>query len=337
MRDWIDIVALVIALGVSFLLSGMEAGVFALSRFRVRRLARQGDARAERLQRYLESPESFLWTILVGNSLAALVVLTLCTLRLERWLGTRPGAFMAGIVLVLLLLYFFADLLPKVLFRRYPNRLSLIGVGPFRVVRAVLAPVVGLTERVSRLLLRWTGGQSFTGRLFGSRAELRQVIEESGPTLSREKLVMINRILDLENLRVRDVMTPMEKAATLRLGDRVADLVALVRERQVSYVPLWGDPAPSERRGRDGRGRRVLGVVALAPILFEEKLESARSLADFVQPALYVEETTRLEDALRTMQRGRQRLAVVLGPSGKETGVVTMNDILRAMFGEVRV
>lgn len=328
MNDGMFLGLLVVGMGVAFLLSGMEAGVFALSRFRIRRLSRQGDRRAARLQHFLDHPEDFLWTILVGHTLAVVVVVALVTLRLEAWLGTRPFWFMAAVAGALLVLFVVADLLPKLLFRRFPNRLCLLGVGPFRLLHRVLSPVVGLTEWISRTLLRLTRGQAFTGRLFGSRAELRQVIEESAPSLSREEMAMINRILDLQNLRVRDVMTPMERAATLESNGTVGDLLALARERGVAHVPLW--------RRADG-GRRVLGVVALPGLLYEGDPDPARSLETWVQPALFVDERTRLEDALRVMQRGRQRLAVVLGPGSVETGVVTLNDILRAMFGEVRV
>lgn len=324
---WILIPA-VAALAVAFLLSGMEAGVLALSRFRIRRMARAGDRRAARLQDYLEHPESFLWTILVGNTLATLTTVAAVTLHLADWFESRPLVLMALIIGLLLFLHVFADLLPKLLFRRFPNRLCLIGVAPFRVLRAALDPLVSLTEWVSRRLLRLTRGQAFTGRLFGSRAEFRHAIEESAQSLSREELAMINRILDLQNLRVRDVMTPMERAVSFDADATLDQFLARMRERSVSYVPVWNMRAIP---------RRVLGVVSLNAILLGEPPDLTRPLSGLVQPALFVDDTTRLEDALRLMQRGRQRLAVVLNPKRVEIGVVTLNDILTAMFGEVRV
>lgn len=329
MTDWLFATLVGAALGIAFLLSGMEAGVFTLSRFRIRRLARQGDRRALRLQHYLEHAEHFLWTILVGNTLAVWTVVTLVSLRLERGLSGRPGTFMAVIGVILFLLYVFADLLPKLLFRRFPNRLCLAGVVPFSILFTVLRPVVGAAESVSQRLVGWAGGQTALGaRALESRAELRQVIQESSSSLSREELTMINRILDLQNLRVRDVMTPMSRAATLESSGTLGDYLRLVRERQVSYVPLWKDV---------GRARRVLGVVALASVLYEESLDENLPLEALVQPALFVGESTRLEDALRLMQRGRQRIAVVLNAQRQESGVITLNDILRVMFGEVRI
>lgn len=328
MNTGITIAVAVLALGVAFLFSGMEAGVFALSRFRIRRMARQGDHRAARLQHYLDRPENFLWTIVVGNALATLVVVSLAAQHLERWLTSRSLYFAPVVAVVLLVWYVFGDLLPKILFRRFPNRLCMLCIGPFRLLHGVLSPLVGIAEWIARQMLRWSGGREFTGRLFGTRAELRQVIEASSQALSSEEVVMINRILDLQNRRVRDVMTPMAKAATLESTAVVADLCRLGRERRISYVPLW--------QGSGGR-RRVLGVAPLSSVLYDATVLPDAPLETLVQPALFVDEGMRLEDALRVMQRSRHRLAIVLNAQRRETGVVTLNDILRAMFGEVRV
>lgn len=328
MSTGLTAVIVVVATAVAFLLSGMEAGVFALSRFRIRRLARQGGHRASRLQGFLDHPENFLWTILIGNTLATFTVVTTVAWSLRGWMARNPAGFMSAMVGVMLVSYVFADLLPKLVFRRFPNRLCLMGVPLFRVLHVVLSPAVGATEWVSNRVLRWTGGRAFTGRLFGSRAELRQAIEESAHSLSKEEVVMINRILDLQNLRVRDVMTPMSKAATLPVGGTVEDLLALARERRVSSVPLWK---------ASGRTRRVLGVVALSAVLYEADGARSRPLESLVQPALFVEVDARLEAALKAMRRGRQRFAVVLDRERREVGVITLNDILGSMFGEVRV
>lgn len=316
------------AWAVAFVLSGMEAGLFALSRFRIRRLAREGNWRAVRLQRYLENPESFLWTIVVGNTLAALVAVAVVARHLELRMSGHPAVFMGGVVGMLLAFHLVADLLPKLLFRRFPTALCLAGVGPFQFLRGLLLPLVVLTESISRSLLNWTGGKAFTGPFFANRAEVRLAIEESAPSLSSEELAMINRILDLQELRVRDVMTPLRRALTLDASERVGALLSKLRERPVSYVPLWNT--------EEGE-RRVLGVVSVAKLLYEGEPDPERPLRSLVQPAQYVSESTRLEEALRGIQRGRQRFAVVLNARARECGVVTLNDLLRAMFGKVQL
>src|SRR5882724_3315611 len=119
----INWIGLGLCLLLSFLLSGMEAGVFALNRLRVRRLARTGKPSARLLQGFLENPEKFLWTILVGNTLANFLILGFLLAKIHEWcLGDRIWVIVVFAIIVFLF-YTFFDLLPKMLFRAHPNSL----------------------------------------------------------------------------------------------------------------------------------------------------------------------------------------------------------------------
>ena len=160
---------LVLCLLLSFLLSGMEAGVFALNRLRVRRLARMGNAQAQILHGFLEKPEKFLWTILVGNTLVNFFILGWVIAKLHDWFTGQTAVIVALFTVIVFVFYSFSDLLPKMLFRAYPNRLCLASANAVRLVHLALAPLVYLVEGVSRTVLRWRGSRAFTGRLFGNR------------------------------------------------------------------------------------------------------------------------------------------------------------------------
>src|SRR5262249_41600638 len=187
----------------SFFLSGMEAGVFALSRLRIRHQMRQGNPRAAALHEYLETPENFLWTILVGNTLSNVGVVSIALMGLHTWLRGRPWLLLTALVFGILGFYAACELLPKMIFRLYPNRLCMALAVPFRVVYLALRPLVAPVAWISRWLLRWSGGRRFTGRLFGNRDELRWVMQESSQGLSSEERTMINRVLDLQNFTVQ--------------------------------------------------------------------------------------------------------------------------------------
>src|SRR5712671_3068491 len=128
-------------LALSFLMSGMEAGVFALSRLRVRRQMRAGRRSAEKLHDYLDNPENFLWTILVGNTVANFIILGWLVVILHHSLGGRRVWFVIVYVLTVLLFYAFFDLLPKMLFRAYPTRLCVLVARPFRLIHLALRPL----------------------------------------------------------------------------------------------------------------------------------------------------------------------------------------------------
>lgn len=325
LHDPLILCVLGFCLAISFLLSGMETGVFALSRLRIRRQMRAGNARARVLHGFLENPEDFLWTILVGNTLANFAVVSLVAVKLNGWLGARPAGFWGAFVAALFLFYSLCELLPKMLFGQFPNRLCLLLARPFRFLHLALSPLVALMSWVARRLLQSPEGK-FTGHLFGSREELRLVMQESAQGLTSEERVMINRVLDLQHLTVREVVTPMDKAVTATAQTTLAELFNLCRQRNISRIPVWQD--------QDGR-RRIAGIVNLQALLYSADLDSARPAGELVKPALYVDESVRLEEALRRLQRSGQRLAIVLGEGRREIGVVSLTDILKVIFGEV--
>lgn len=315
-------------LTVSFFLSGMEAGVFALSRFRIRRLIREGNSQARQLYRYLENTEDFLWTIFLGNTLANFLATAATVIVLHEWLGRYHPWFWAIFIPSGLLFYGVCDLLPKMLFRLYPNRLCLLFLRPFRVVHHLLRPIIWLMARFSGLVLRWSGRKSFSGRLFGTREELRQIMQESARQMTSEERGMINRVLDLQTLTVSQVMVPLAKSAGVTTLTPAHEVLSLCRERNITRLPVW--------REEDGQ-RRVAGLLNLRSLLYAPQLEAAKTAADFLKPAMYLDEGRRLEDAMQQLQRGGQRLAIVLDHQHKEVGVISLQDILKVVFGDFRL
>jgi putative hemolysin len=312
----------------SFFLSGIEAGVFALSRLRIRHLMRMGNRRAAALLGYLENPENFLWTIMVGNTLANIGVVSIGVMWLYGWLRPWPWLLVLALVVGVLLFYALCELLPKMIFRHYPNRLCLALAAPFRLVHVALKPLVAPMAMLSRLLLRWSGGRRFTGRLFGNRDELRLVMQESAQALTSEERTMINRVLDLQNLTVRHVTTPLAQAMTVSIHAPVSDVLEFARGRDVNRLPVW--------REEDGR-RRIAGLLSLWSLLYAESLDEKKMAGDFIKPALYLDDEARLEVALSQMQRTGQRLAIVLDRNKSEIGIVSLRDILKVIFGEVKL
>lgn len=320
--------ALPVFLAVSFLLSGMEAGVFALSRLRIRQQMRAGRPSAKTLHSFLEHPEHFLWTIFVGNTLANFFILGWVFAELYQHLAGRRWLFVIVYLALALVFYALCDLLPKMLFRTHPNRLCLACAPVFRFVHIGLRPLVALVQACSRWLLRWTGGKSFTGHLFGNREELRMVMQESAQAFTSEERAMIARVLELPNLTVRQIMRPLADVETTSAQRTVNEVLTLAREKGVTRLPVW--------ETREGRPR-IAGLVEVDRLLFEAESEVAKPISACLKPALFLDEDIRLEVALRRLQRAGQPLAIVLGRDKHEFGVVSLEDILKTIFGEVRL
>jgi putative hemolysin len=312
---------------VSFLLSGMEAGVFALSRLRIRQQMRSGRLSAKVLHEFLENPENFLWTILVGNTLVNFIILGWLVVVLHEALHQQRALFIVVFSALVFLFYVFFDLLPKMLFRTFPNRLCIGLARPFRVLHRALRPLVALVEAVSGLLLQWRGGKVFTGHLFGNREEMRLVMQESAQGFTTEERAMINRVLDLQTLTVRQVMVPLAQVTAVTVQTSVPEALELGRRKNLTRFPVL--------ESRDGR-QRIAGFLNLNTLLFHAG-DTRKPVAEFMRPALFLDEDLRLEVGLRRLQRAGQRLGIVLGRDRREIGIISLQDILRAMFGEVNL
>jgi CBS domain containing-hemolysin-like protein len=320
---WIVVIGCLI---VSFVLSGMESGVFALSRLRIRQQMRAGRGSAKVLHDLLENPENFLWTILVGNTVANLFILGWLVIILHHALRGRVGWFAPVFAILVFVFYALSDLLPKMLFRMYPTRLCILLARPFGLLHLILNPLVRVVEWCSDLLLQWRGGKIFTGHLFGNREELRLVMQESAQVLSSEERTMINRVMDLQTLTVRQAMVPLDQVATVTTQTPITQVLELGRQRKLTRFPVW------ETRDET---RRIIGLVSLNSLLYQPNVEVFHPASEHVKPALYLEEDLRLEVALRRMQRAGQRLAIVLARDRREMGILSLQDVLKVIFGEV--
>lgn len=311
------------AAAVAFLLSGMEAGLPALNRLRVRQRARAGHRGAHLLQEFLAAPERFLWTILVGNTLAWVTLLGLVFYPLYTALEGRRVALAAAMAGSVLLLYMLTDLLPKMLFRRFPTRLCLALARPFAWVHAALEPAVWLVEALARGLLKLTGGEPYTGRLFRNREELRQLLLESAQSLTSEEQKMVTRVLDMQRLSVGALMRPLGEVVGVPLEASLGEVVRRCRESGHDHLPVWT---------ADGR---PAGVVSLSAVLYREDPEPTRPVSRVMRPPVLLPETAVLEEALRTFRRSGERLAVVVNARQRPVGIVSLADVLRFIFGEV--
>jgi magnesium and cobalt transporter len=137
---------------------------------------------------------------------------------------------------------------------------------------------------------------------------------------------MINRVLDLQNLRVRQVTIPMAAAAHVLDSLPMNAVLALCQERNFSRIPVM-----------DSKTGRVAGVINLEWLLYSEELDRTKPARHYMEPAFFLPEELHLEEALRRMQSTGRRLAIVFSPDRGETGVVTLEDILRVIFGEVNL
>lgn len=137
---------------------------------------------------------------------------------------------------------------------------------------------------------------------------------------------MINRVLDLQNLRVRHVTIPMAAGARVATSAPMSEVLTLCREGNYDRIPVL-----------DTKTGRVAGIINVGWLLYSGEVDRGKPARDYMEPPFFLPEELRLEEALRRMQETGRRLAVVFSPEHGETGLISLQDILRVIFGEVNL
>ena len=320
--------AFIAGLALSFLFSGMESGMHSMNKLRIRRQAKQGDKHAKALLRYMEEAEHFLWTILVGNTLANFLIVAPLLIALRKMLSGHPWISALSLIIMLLIIYTFCDLLPKMIYRRYPNRLTVVSVRPYRVFHWMLAPIVFLISGIADLLLKIGGGEMLTGEMFSNREEMRRVMRSSGQNLTSEERSMIDRVMDLQHRTVSSVMLPLQKVVSIGADATIEEAIALSREKSIMRMPVF------EKQS----GKRVfLGVLNLKHLLYDWEDKRHELARKHVTGVMHLRAQMSVDDALHQMQEAGQRVGLVLNAKQKEVGWINIRDILKTVFGDVNI
>ena len=313
-------------LAVAFILSGMEAGLFEVSRLRIRRLERAGNRRAKRIQRFLDSPEDFLWTVLVGNTIANCIAVTVAFVFLKKELGLGFG-FWAVFAVCGIFFYAFFEYLPKALFRLHPDALCLAFSRCVRAIHLFLRPVVLLLHSISELVQRLYSGPAHESP-FGFREEIRFLMRESAQSLTTDERTLIDQVLVLQRIPVRDILSPLSADWRPTPETPVAELVRHVGISHEATLPIWSGDA--------GVPRRVVGVVDVRNVLYLADTDTGRTASEFIEPAMFQNADAGVGAVFQLLQRTGRRHAIILDKDNKEIGIVTVEDILGLVFGRLR-
>ena len=316
---WIAAACLV----VTMFFSAAEMAFIAANRLRLRHLAEEGSRTAARYLEDFRRPERVLSTAMMGVTIAHIVASSAATFALLPILGGwAPWVVTAALTPVMLV---FGEIIPKAVAREWATSLILRVYRPIRWASALLVPFVWATNTIVSALLRFFGGPTADARQFVSREELKALLamEPDEADVTTVEAEMIDKIFDLGDTTVREVMVPLVEVAMLPESATPADAIALIGQRGFSRIPVYAQ-----------RETDVLGVVTAMDLL--KRGAEVATLADLRRSVAYVPETKRIDDLLREMQRSRTHMAVVVDEYGGSTGVVTLEDILEQIVGEIQ-
>ncbi len=303
--------------------SAAEMAFIAANRLRLRHLAEEGSKIAARYLDAFAHPERILSTAMMGVTISHIVASSITTLVLMPAFG--GWAWLVATAVITPIMLVFGEIIPKAVAREWATSLILKLFAPLRWASALLVPFVFTANVIVSSVLRLFGGPRADTRHFVSREELKALLsmEPGEADVTTQEAEMIDKIFDLGDTTVREIMVPLVEVAMLPDTATAEDAIALVQRRGFSRIPIYQQ-----------RETNILGVVGVMDIL--ARGGEARMLTELMRPPVYVPETKRIDDLLREMQRSRNHMAVVVDEYGGSTGVVTLEDILEEIVGEIR-
>ena len=317
------VLALLMVLSAVF--SGSETALMAINRYRLRHLARAGHSGARRVEALLRQPDRLIGLVLLGNNFVNVLASSIATLIALRLWGEAGIAIGAALLTVVLLI--FSEVTPKTLAALHPERLAFIAAYYLSALMAVMLPLVLAVNFVSNGLLRLLGVRpQDAGSDSLGREELRTLLFEAGHHISPRHRGMLLRILDLESVVVEDVMVHRNEVRYVDLDDAWADILVQLRSSTHTRLPVC--------RGSLDQVAGILHLRRVMHHLADDDFDAERLQGLLLEPS-YVPEGTALTQQLLQFQSGHERLALVVNEYGDTVGLITVEDILGEIIGEV--
>jgi putative hemolysin len=311
----ISALAIVLCLLVSFVFSGIEAGIFSVNRVRLEHRAKQEDPAALTLQRLLANPDRMLITVLIVTNLANIFALVLGTRLLVGQLGSYGYLVALGIYLPLYL--FGLELLPKSLFRRFPYRALALLSGPLRFLDRILTPMHWVGAGAQKLLFR--AKPSAQQRLFLGREDFKYLTTEGERTgvISKTERAMIHNVVDFRSLTAKDVMTPFDPAEVIRADEPISRLLSPDAKRGAERWLVCDDE------------EKITGVVDLFEVLLDGRRDVDAGACQ--RRIVTVGPNEPAPSVLWKMRAARSTVAIVRGPGTRPLGRVSWENLIRRL------
>ncbi len=319
MGEFITLVVLLILSGV---FSGSETALVALSMGRVESLVKEGRISSAALYRLKKDPSQMLTTILIGNNLVNIAASALATVIATREFGSAGPGIAVGLLTFFILV--FGEITPKSLATRYPERISLFIAMPLLVFMRLIYPLVWMFSKFTTWVYHLTGGKEEPTVTESELISMLGYGVQEGEIEHGEKEI-IERVFSFNDLTVRDVMTPMRDVFSLDGRQTVAEVLPVVIQKPFSRIPLINKET-----------NHFYKLLHLRDLLKASANECGDELIENIaHEPLYVPQYLAIDDLFAKFRRRSRIFAIVVDEFGDERGIVTLEDLMEELFGEI--
>lgn len=320
----IQLISLVILMLLSAFFSSAETALTTVNKVRMRTMAEDGNRRAARVVKLIEKQTGLLSAILIGNNLVNITMTAVATVFATDLLGSAGAGVATGVLTLLVLI--FGEISPKNIAAIHSEKISLIYSGPISAWLVICKPisfVVNMIARFFMFLLRVNPDQkqeSFT------EDEIRSIVEESHEdgVIESEEKKMINNVFDLDDHYAKDVMVPRADMVFLSVDSNYRETLDVYRNNMFTRMPVY-----------EGDHDNIIGMVNMRDLLLYEDIDTF-DIHNILREAVFTHEHKKTSELMAEMRENSIAMEFVLDEYGSVAGLVTLEDLLEEIVGEIR-
>ena len=327
---WIKVCPFIlfICIFIAAFFSGTETAVISTSKLHLKYLAKRGDKKAIIVSNLIQKPDKFLRVVLIGTNIAVIVSSTVSSaLAMHIW-GDRGVTI--SILFTTLIILVFCEIIPKTIAQNNSQKISLKVAYCLKIASYVLYPIEVFFSWISNFIIRiFTGKKYVPLNAFFTKKDLKLIFEvgEKEGVLEKKEQSMIERILNLNDIFVKNVMIPQKYMVAVEENTCLEEAVKLMNKEGLSRIPVYQNNI-----------NNIIGFIYAKDFLIgdlKKKLIKSIKLLGLIHPPYLVSENKRVTTLLKEFQRKKVHIAVVINKENKISGVVTIEDLLEEIFGKI--
>ncbi|HBY57982.1 MAG TPA: hypothetical protein DEG96_09035 [Candidatus Atribacteria bacterium] len=327
---WIKISTIILFMSLFFaaFFSGVETAVMSASKLRLKYLAKNRNKNASIICELTRKPDRFLRVVLIGTNIAVIITATISSSLAIYFWGDKGVSISA--VFTTLIILIFCEIIPKTIAQSSPEKISLNTAYYIKITSVLLSPLEIFFRWISNFIIRILTGKKYVPlNGFFTKKDIKLFFEvgEREGALEKKEKSMIEKILNLNETYVKNVMKPRENIVTISESASIKDAIKLMNREGLSRIPVYRDNSDN-----------ILGFIYAKDFLvinLEDKINKILKQSNLIHPSYFVSETTRVTTLLKEFQKRKIHIAVVIDKNKNISGVVTIEDLLEEIFGEI--
>lgn len=316
-----DATVFIILLIASAFFSGSETAFLSIDKIRFKQIESINTSRARRVISLLKDPHKLLITILIGNTLVNVAASAVLSDFFYREWGEK--GIWCSIVIITFIILIFGEVTPKTFALYHGDNISFFAAGPVKLLEKIFTPIRAVLSAIAYAIVRSFGVKVSAGRPKITEQEIKSLffLGKKGGALKEKEKDMIDNILEFKALNAADIMSPRIDIVALDLTSRRENLVSKTKENQYSRFPVFIHTLDN-----------IVGIIHSKDFL----LSSGIPIKEFVKKPFFAPESMKIDDLLQELQRKNTHMAIVTDEYGVTSGIVTIEDILEEIVGEIR-